>query len=496
MNTTRNNATIKDTFHTLIIGAGSGGLTVAAGLSALGKKTAVVEAAHVGGDCTNVGCVPSKTLIHLVNSMDTSSMSAAEILREVQRKRNSLRDLETEETREVNNLDLVEGYARLLDKSMVEVSHADGSKSVYKAKNIVLATGAKPLIIPVPGLPEEHKLTNLSMFEQTDKPEHFAIVGSGVIGVEMAQAFAKLGSKVSIVSLADRVLDRMDAEASQVIERSLQEQNVDLYLGAQTDHYDEATNTLFVKQDGKLLALNGVDKVLLAIGRVPATKGIGLEEIGVQVERNGIPTDGYGGTNVKGIYAVGDITQSSNFTHSANAQGRRLVQRLAFPFLPRLSKEPEYPSATFSDPEVATVGKSLAELHKQYHPSLIKTLRYDLAKTDKGYTQSLDRGFVQLHVVRLTGRILSATIVAPKASEMISLITAHMYNGLSVYKLSGLIFPYPVLGDGIKKAADSFVFETLPKLPQEVGAYLKYRWAKPGRVEKKEMKGRLEPATN
>ena len=486
-----NSQTVKDSYHTLIIGAGSGGLTVAAGLSALGKKTAVVEAEHVGGDCTNVGCVPSKTLIHLVNNMDTSSMSAAEILKEVQRKRDSLRELETEETKEVDNLDLIEGYARLVTKSVVEVSHANGEVSRYKAKNIVLATGAKPLIIPVPGLPEERKLTNLSMFEQKDKPEHFAIVGSGVIGIEMAFAFRKLGSKVSIISLSDKVLDRMDPEASAVIERSLIEQGVELHLKSQTDHYDEATQTLFVKQGENTVALQGVDKVLLAIGRIPATKGIGLEEVGVKVERNGIPTDGYGATNVPGIYAVGDITQSSNFTHSANAQGRKLVQRLAFPFLPRFGSEPDYPSATFSDPEVATVGKSLTELHKQYHPSLIKTVHYDLSKTDKGYTQGLDRGFVQLHVIRLTGRILSATIVAPKASEMISLITAHIYNGLSIYKLSNLIFPYPVLGDGIKKAADSFVFETLPKLPQELGAYLKYRWAKPGKLET--VKRRLEP---
>ena len=485
----------KETFHTLIIGAGSGGLTVAAGLSALGKKTAVVEAAHVGGDCTNVGCVPSKTLIHLVNAMDTSGMSAAEILKEVQRKRNSLRDLETEETRHAENLELIEGRARLLDKTTVEVSHADGTKSIYQAKNIVLATGATPLIVPVPGLPDKRKLTNLSVFEQSDKPEHFAIVGSGVIGVEMAQAFAKLGSKVSMISRSDTVLDRLDPEASQVIERSLREQGIDLYLNAETHRYDEATHTLVLKGKKGELELEGVDKVLLAIGRVPAIKNIGLEAIGVTIERNGIPTDGYGGTNIKGIYAVGDITQTSNFTHSANAQGRRLVQRLAFPFLPRLNKEPDYPSATFSDPEVATVGKSLAELHKTFHPSLIKTLRYDLAKTDKGYTQSLDRGFVQLHVVRLTGRILSATIVAPKASEMISLITAHIHNGLSVYKLSSLIFPYPVLGDGIKKAADGFVFETLPKLPQELKAYLRYRWAKPGQVEKKGKKGRLEPAS-
>lgn len=471
---------MKDTrYHTIIIGAGSGGLTVAAGLSALGKKTALIEAAHVGGDCTNVGCIPSKALIHLVNSMNTNGMTSAEILKAVQEKRNSLRDLETEETKEIPNLDFIEGCAKLSAKNRVEVQLTNGEKLELSAKNIVLATGAKPLEIPVPGLPKERTLTNLSMFEQTEKPEHFAIVGSGVIGTEMAFAFSKLGSKVSMISLAPRVLERMDSEASNVIGESLSELGVDFHLGSLTDHYDEATKTLFVKQGEQLKAIEGVDKVLLAIGRIPATKGIGLEDVGVEVTRQGIVTDGYGGTNVKGIYAIGDITTSSNFTHSANAQGRRLVQRLAFPFLPRLAKEPEYPSATFSDPEVGTVGPSLEELHKKYHPKLIKTVRFELSKTDKGFTQDLDRGFVQLHVVRLTGKILGATIVAPKASEMISLITAHMMNGLSIYKLANLIFPYPVLGHGIKKAADTFVFGTLAALPKEFGAYLNYRWAKP-----------------
>ncbi len=422
--------------------------------------------------------------------MNTSGLSAADILKEVQRKRNALRDEETEAFGKLANLDLIAGYARLLGPHTAEVTRVDGSKSVYRAKNIVLATGAKPLLIPVPGLPAARQLTNLSMFEQTDKPEHLAVVGSGVIGVEMAQAFAKLGSRVSMVSRADRVLGRLDPEASRVIGASLRSQ-IDLYLKAQTDGYDEATRTLSIKQNGALVPLTGVDKVLLAVGRVPVTQGLGLETVGVKVERSGVPIDGYGGTNVRGIYALGDVTQTSNFTHSANAQGRRLVQRLAFAFLPRLAKEPEYPSATFSDLEVATVGPSLAELQRRFHPDLIKTLRYDLTKTDKGYTQSLSRGFVQLHVVRLTGRILSATVVAPKASEMISLLTAHLYNGLPVYKLSNLIFPYPILSEGFKKAADGFVFATLPKLPEELGAYLKYRWAKPG--SPKRIGERLEP---
>jgi pyruvate/2-oxoglutarate dehydrogenase complex dihydrolipoamide dehydrogenase (E3) component len=156
-----------------------------------------------------------------------------------------------------------------------------------------------------------------------------------------------------------------------------------------------------------------------------------------------------------------------------------LVQHLGFPFLPTWDKEPPYPNATFTDPEVAAIGPTLAKLHEKYHPDLIKTLHIELSETDKGYTEGLEQGFVQLHVVRLTGHILAATIVAPKASEMISLLTAAMYHNLSVYKLSGLIFPYPVLSEGIKKAADAFVFDTLPKLPRELGAYVRYRFTGP-----------------
>ncbi len=152
------------------------------------------------------------------------------------------------------------------------------------------------------------------------------------------------------------------------------------------------------------------------------------------------------------------------------------MRRLAFPYLPAWGQEPPYPNATFTDPEVAAIGPSLAELTERLHPSLIRTVRFELPKTDKGYTEGLERGFVTIHAVRLTGRVLGATVVAPRASEMITLLTAAVSHGLSLYKLSGLIFPYPVLSEGIKKAADAFVFETLSNLPRELGGYLRYRW--------------------
>ncbi len=471
----------KGTFHTVVIGSGSGGLTVAVGLSKLGKRVALVEANDVGGDCTNVGCVPSKTLIHLVTH--PGDRSPAEILATVQDKRNHLRD---EETAWVKGMDLTffEGRARFLSTEQLEVTLNEGGTRTISARNIVIATGAKPAKITIDGLPETRTLTNESLFELAHKPEHLAVIGSGVVGSEMAFAFRKLGSRVSMVSRSGRVLSASEPEASAVVGEAMTEQGIDLYLNAEPDAYDEAAQTLWLRQGGERVALSGVDKVLLAVGRVPAAKDLGLETTGVTFGDKGIPTDAYGQTAIKGIYAIGDVNPASSYTHSANAQGRRVVRRLAFPYLPAWGKEPLYPNATFTDPEVAAIGPSLAELTEHHHPSLIKTLRFELPETDKGYTESLERGFVMIHAVRLTGRVLGATVVAPRASEMISLLTAAVYHGLSLYKLSGLVFPYPVLSEGIKKAADAFVFETLPNLPREGSSYLRYRWAGPPTPDK------------
>ncbi len=463
-------------FHTVVIGSGSGGLTVAVGLTKLGKRVALIEARAVGGDCTNVGCVPSKTLIHLAGAPD--GRSAAAILARVQEKRNALRDEETAEVKEMKNLTFIEGRARFLGAERLEVALSAGGTRELTAKNIVIATGSKPRRLELPGLPETRTLTNESLFELADKPEHLVIIGGGVVGSEMAFAFRKLGSRVSLVNRSDRVLSASEPEASEVVGEAMTEAGIDLYLGAQPATYDEPTRTLWIEQ-GRRVALPGVDKVLLAVGRLPGTEGLGLEAAGVSYDETGIPADAYGKTNVKGIYAIGDVNPASSYTHSANAQGRRVVQHVAFPFLPTWGRAPSYPNATFTTPEVAEIGLTLAKLRERYHPALLKTVSFDLTKTDKGYTEDLGRGFVQIHALRLTGRIVGATIVAPKASEMISLLTAAVADGLTLYKLSGLVFPYPVLSEGIKKVADAFVFETLPKLPRELGAYLRYRWAGP-----------------
>lgn len=461
-------------YQHIVIGAGSGGLTVASGLANMGKQVMLVEAHHVGGDCTNVGCVPSKTLIHLAKQFHPG-MDANQVLAEVTRKRDWLRDKETEEMQHYPNIDFVQGHAKFISANEIEVTELDESKQYFSADRIYIATGARPRLVAVPGLPDERMLTNESIFDITRLPRHLAIVGAGIIAVELAFAFRKLGAKVTLISLDDRVLPRYPLEVSQAIQPELEKRGVHFFLQATSDHYEEDTRTLFARRHDEVFPIEGVDQVLLAIGRVRNIDQLDLEKAGVAFDRGGIKTDGFGRTNIKGIYAIGDVTPTSAFTHSANAQGRRVVQKVLFPYLPASKKEPLYPTSTFSDPEIATVGMTRQQIDEKFHPDLILSLRIDLKEIDRGYTDGVEQGFIIADVMRLTGRILGVTIVAPHASEMISFFTLAITRRISMYRLYRQVYPYPTFANGIQKIADMFMSETLPNIVREFAAYLRYR---------------------
>lgn len=336
----------------------------------------------------------------------------------------------------------------------------------------MIATGSSPIVIDIPGLPPEKILMNESLFDITQLPKHLIILGGGIIGCEMAFAFRTLGSEVTIVQRAPRLLDRLEPEASELIQQRCVELGIQVYLNATAKTFE--AGQLWLEQQGKIVAITNVEKVLMALGRKPNVN-LGLDKAGVDFNDESIPTNRSHQTNTPNIYAIGDVSLTSAFTHSANAQGRRVVQKIALPFLPQ-AKEAIYPSAVFTTPEIAQVGPPLAKLQEQYSPELIHTLKFELKKTDRAYTQGLEHGFVLIHAMRLTGRVLSATIVAPPASEMISLLTLAMNKRVSLYQLANVVFPYPVLSEAIKKLADQFVFATLPKLPRELLTYLRYRF--------------------
>lgn len=469
---------MKRSFNTVVIGAGSGGMTVALGLAALGKDVALIESKFVGGECTNVGCIPSKSLIHLAAEPQADQHAPA-VLAQVRHKRDHLRDEETEHVKDQEHLRYYGGRARLLSRTCVEVTYEDTTREELETEHVVIATGSRPRTLPLAGLPPERCLTNDNIWDEQEAPRHLAIIGAGAVGTELAFAMRKLGSDVSIITNTDRILEKSDPEASKVVADALEAQGIHLYFSAKARSYDPVTNAMHCEGADGPRVLKGVDRVLQAVGRVRNVENLGLEEVGVRHSEKGIEIDSYGQTSIGNIYAIGDVTPSSYWTHSANAQGRRVVQRIAFPWLPALSSPPIYPNAVFSDPEVAAVGLSMAEIGKRYHPSAVVKLLVPLSTTDKGYTDEVARGFILVYAMRLTGRIIGATIVGPKASEMISFFTLAISSDIPLYRLYRLVYPYPTLSGAIQKIADQFVRQTLPNLVPEIGNYLRYRWATP-----------------
>lgn len=393
-------------------------------------------------------------------------------------KRDRLRNDETHETKHIEHLQFMHAVARFVGPRRLEAQLDSGERQTLTADNIVIATGSRPQTIDIDGLPDDRILTNENIFELRQAPQHLAIVGSGPIAMELAFALRDLGSRVSIITRDDRVFTKAPVAASGVLHDALAGRGIDVCYHATASSYDPLSETLTLETDDGLVQLENVDKVLSAIGRQRNIDNLGLEHAGVKFDpKTGIEVDRNGATNIRGIYAVGDVTPDSHWTHSADAQGRRAVQRIAFPWLPSFGREPLYPNATFSDPEVANVGLMPEEIAKRYHPQLVKTLRFDLAKTDKGYTEGLTRGFIQVSAVRLTGRILGLTIVGPRASEMISFFTLAITEGVSLYKLFRLVYPYPTLSGAVQKIADQYGRETLPHLPAEVWVYMRFTTA-------------------
>jgi pyruvate/2-oxoglutarate dehydrogenase complex dihydrolipoamide dehydrogenase (E3) component len=311
-------------------------------------------------------------------------------------------------------------------------------------------------------------------------PNHLVVVGAGIIALEMAFAFRKLGAKVTIFALDKAPLLTYIPEVAEVMQKEIEKKGITAYYGTTAKSFDEAAQTLTLQQGEKEIKVENVDKVLIAIGRIRNLESLGLEQVGVKWEaRSGVAVNSYGESNIKGVYAIGDVTPTSAFTHSANAQGRRVTQRIAFPFLPLAKKEPIYPNATFSDPEVATVGMTQKEIAERYHPQLIKRIRVDLKDhTDRGYTDGLEHGFIIVDALRLTGQIVHATVVSPYASEIISFFTLAITQKISLYKIYRLVYPYPTFSSGILKVADFYLRETLPNIFKELIAFLKYRFAK------------------
>jgi dihydrolipoamide dehydrogenase len=445
------------TYRAAVIGAGSGGLTVAIGLAGFGHDVVLIEGGRVGGDCTNVGCIPSKALLHAARS------GIDDPLGWTRAKRDDLARREDEEMADHERIHLVRGWASLTaGKGPHVVSVDDGDTTqLVRAENVVIAGGSRPISIDVDGLDRDRIVTNEQLFELASIPSALLIIGGGPIAIEMATAFAAIGTQVDIVELQDRLLPSEDPLITDVVERSLERQGVGLHLGTTIERFD---GTVAHLADGS--KIDDIDRVLMAIGRRPPLERLRLDDAGVTTTASGIVVDDWGRTAVDGIWAVGDITGTTHTTHGAGAIGRRTVRAIALPRVPKMGSVGAIPHVTYGEPEVASVGMSLAELATVSESSR-RRIVVEHADVDRGYTDDVADGRLVVDAERFTGRVLRAAIVGPGATDLIGMFTIAIDNGIGLRKLFGTVHPYPSHAEIIRQAADDFTLATLANLPSE-----------------------------
>lgn len=450
--------------HTIVIGAGSGGLTVAIGLARTGKKVALIEKSpHLGGECTNSGCIPSKALIHAAKTK-----LGRDSFRYVWSIINQIREEESPAALEKQGVTVLKGTASFVSKDEIDVTSTDGHTQTITADHIVISTGSSPQIIDIPGLPNEKLHTNETIFSINEIPKTLIVIGAGPVGCELAMAFAQLGSTVHIVYRGTGILKNEDPEAQKIILKSMDRHGIVFHWEAEEYKYEH--NSFTYKTPKRTGTIANPDAVLLALGRVPNINDLNLDHIGIKYDKIGIETNESNQTNINSIYAIGDVTQSPKFTHVANAQGRHVVQSIAFPYLP-LNKLPAIPAATFTSPEVASIGLSVAAL-STINKRLIRKIVIPLNSIDRAKTDNIKEGAIIIHAQTLTGKILRATIVAPSAGEMIPYFIIAMETGTSLWKLFSIMLPYPTLNLAAKKAADEYVGTTLKNIRKEIADFI------------------------
>jgi pyruvate/2-oxoglutarate dehydrogenase complex dihydrolipoamide dehydrogenase (E3) component/uncharacterized membrane protein YdjX (TVP38/TMEM64 family) len=470
----------------VVIGAGAGGLVSAYIAAAVKAKVTLIEGYRMGGDCLNFGCVPSKALIrsakmarqlkkaHELGVADAAGrVDFAAVMRRVH---GVIRDIEPHDSVERYTglgVEVLQGHARITSPWTVEITLADGTMQTLTTKNIVIAAGARPFVPPIPGLEEAGFLTSDTVWGLAELPKRLVVLGGGPIGSELAQSFARLGSAVTQVEMAPRIMVREDPEVSERVLTSLRADGVNVLTGHQ------AVRVEVVDGEKRLVASHGhgevvipFDELLCAVGRSPRVTGYGLEELGIPLTPRGtIETNAYLQTLYPNIYAVGDVAGPFQFTHTAAHQAWYAAVNALFGRFRRFKADYRViPWATFTDPEVARVGLSETEAREQGVAHEVTT--YGIDDLDRAIADGTAHGFVKVLTVPGKDRILGVTIVGEHAGDLLAEYVLAMKHGLGLNKILGTIHTYPTLAEANKYAAGEWKRAHAPqKLLQWVGRY-------------------------
>jgi len=450
-------------YNLVVVGAGTAGLVAAAGAAGLGAKVALVERDLLGGDCLNVGCVPSKALIRSAHA--AADVRAADqfgvrvppgttvdfpaVMERMRRLRAGISPHDSAARFRGLGVDVFLGQARFTGTHTVEV----GGQTLRYARACI-ATGARAAAPRIPGLDDVGYLTNETVFSLTALPRRLAVIGAGPIGCELAQAFARFGSEVYLIEAMHGVMPSEDVRAAEIVKQSLDRDGVRLLCCGNDLQAHRAG-------DGKRLTLDShdehyeltVDELLVGTGRAPNVEDLGLEAASVAFDRTGVTVNDFLQTTNPHVYAAGDVCSRFKFTHAADAMARIVIQNALF-FGRKRASALMMPWCTYTSPEVAHVGLYPREAEER--GIALETFVLELADSDRAVLDGETDGFLKLHARKGKGTIVGATLVARHAGEMISEITLAMVAGAGLGTIAATIHPYPTQADVIRKAGDAY----------------------------------------
>ncbi len=458
-------------YNLVVIGAGTAGLVTASIAAALGAKVALIERHLMGGDCLNVGCVPSKGIIRAsrvwaeikaaaafgVFALEEVQYNFGVVMERMRRLRARISHVDSADRYRKMGVDVFIGEGRFMGPSQIEVAGVP-----LHFLQAVICTGARAAAPKIPGLKEADYLTNETLFNLTRLPKKMAVIGGGPIGCEMAQAFTRFGSDVVIFEQGDHLLLREDADAAQIVQRRIIDDGVLIIFRSKiTDIKLRGGVKVIEYMENGEMKTRAVDEILVGIGRAPNVEGLGLETVGVEYNAKGVKVNNKLQTTGSNIYAAGDVCFPFQFTHTADATAQIVIQNALFPHPFGLGYASTdslvIPWCTYTDPAIAHVGINGAEALRRGD----ETFTYPLNEVDRAILDGQEEGFARVHVQKGTDKMLGATIVATHAGELISSFTLAMRKGLGLGAIAGTIIPYPTQAEVIKKVANAWRKTTL-----------------------------------
>lgn len=473
-------------YDIIVIGGGAAGLVASGFAAALGAKTALVERERTGGECTWTGCVPSKALVkasRLAHSMRHASafgLDAVEPVIDFRRLMESMRskreriyeDADSPERIAARNIDLINADATFIGPHTLEVRGE--SAGLITARYFVISTGSSAVVPHIPGMPAGLLHTNASIFEIDTLPGRLLVLGGGPVGMEMAQAFRRFGSNVTVVERGPEVLPADEPECAALVRSSLEAEGIAFRLNSNVDSISSGADghSALVSSGEHWMSVR-FDAVLAAVGRRANIDGLGLEAAGVEYTAQGITINHSCQTSASHIYACGDVADAPRFTHLAEDMARTAVMRLLLK-VPAAYERRSVPWVTFTDPECAHVGYTSVQLNEA--GTRFDTIRFPYARLDRAVLDEADRGTVMVHISPLSGKILGAHVVGECAGELINEFALAMHNGLSLRDISGTVHAYPTYTLGVRRVADQwYVRQGSPRLMETVKNLFGYR---------------------